>query len=178
LLEAAVEWLRDMIGGDAARFEMTWPLDVPRLRRIGWCNGHTGVAAVLLRAGRALGAPAIEAHAIDLLRRLSKPASSDGTLDAGFCHGVAGMAHVYNAAFQLTGDPQLRTAALAWLDEVLRLGAMTADNAGRRYIRLHEESPRWDDDDATLLSGAVGTALTLIAACEAHEPEWQRLFLV
>jgi hypothetical protein len=176
LLEAAVAWLVDMIGGDASRFEMTWPLDVPRLRRIGWCSGHTGVAAVLLRASRALGQPALEATAVELLRKLAHPTASDGTLDAGFCHGAAGMAHVYNAAFQLTGDRDLHAAAGFWLDEVLRLRT-AGPPPGYRYFHLHEEAPSWRDD-ATLLSGAVGTGLVLLAACEAREPEWQRLFLI
>ena len=176
LLEAATAWLVDMIGGDASRFEMTWPLDIPRLRRSGWCNGHTGVAAVLLRAGRALGASNLESRAIDLLRRLAQPAASDGTIDAGFCHGAAGIAHVYNAAYQLTGDVELRAAAIRWLEELLRLRS-AGGGAGYRYMRLHDEAPSWSED-ATLLSGAVGTALTLAAACEAREPEWQRLFLI
>ncbi|HEY0191352.1 MAG TPA: lanthionine synthetase LanC family protein [Kofleriaceae bacterium] len=177
LLEAATAWLLDMVGGDASRFEMTWPLDIPRLRRSGWCNGHTGVAAVLLRAGRALGASNIENRAIDLLRKLAHPAASDGPLDAGFCHGVAGIAHVYNVAYQLTGDDDLRAAAVRWLEELMRLKSAGGNCAGYRYMRLHDEAPSWADD-ATLLSGAVGTGLTLTAACEAHEPEWQRLFLV
>lgn len=177
LLEAATAWLLDMIGGDASRFEMTWPLDIPRLRRSGWCNGHTGVAAVLLRAGRALGAPNIEARAIELLRKLAQPAASDGTIDAGFCHGAAGIAHVYNAAYQLTGDDELRAAAVRWLGELVRLKSAGGSCAGYRYMRLHDEAPSWGDD-ASLLSGAAGTGLALAAACDAREPEWQRLFLL
>jgi class I lanthipeptide synthase len=177
LLEAAVAWLLDMIGGDATRFEQTWPLDVPRLRRLGWCNGHTGVAAVLLRAARALAAPALEATALDLLHRYAAPSPTDGSIDAGFCHGAAGLAHIYNVAFQLTGDPQLQTTATRWLDEVLRLRAPTAASAGYSYVRIDEDTLRWGDD-ATLLSGAAGTALVLVAAGELREPEWQRLFLV
>lgn len=48
---------------------------------------------------------------------------------------------------------------------------------GYRYFHLHEEAPSWRDD-ATLLSGAAGTGLVLLAACEPREPEWQRLFLI
>jgi lantibiotic modifying enzyme len=177
LLEAAVAWLLDMIGGDATRFELTWPLDVPRLRRQGWCNGHTGVAAVLLRAARALAEPALEATALDLLRRTAARSTTDGSLDAGFCHGAAGLAHIYNVAFQLTGDPQLRATATHWIGEVLRLRTATTTGAGYSYVRIDEDTLRWTDDH-TLLSGVAGTALVLIAAGEDHEPEWQRLFLV
>ncbi|HET9625683.1 MAG TPA: lanthionine synthetase LanC family protein [Kofleriaceae bacterium] len=176
LLEAGVAWLADMIGGDASRFEMTWPLDVPRLRRIGWCSGHTGVAHVLLRASRALGAAPLEATAVELLRKLAHPTASDGTLDAGFCHGAAGMAHVYNAAYQLTGAADLHRAAVFWLDELLRL-RNAAQPPGYRYFGMHAEAPQWSED-VTLLGGAVGTGLVLLAACDQREPEWQRLFLI
>jgi hypothetical protein len=175
LLDAAAAWLLDMVGGDATRFELTWPLDVPRLRRIGWCSGHTGVAAVLLRAGRALGQPALETRACELLRKLARPTASDGPLDAGVCHGAAGMAQLYSLAFQLTGDSELRAAAMHWLAELVQLRTHAAP-PGYRYMCLHDDAPRWGED-GSLLSGAAGSALVLLAACEPREPEWTRLFV-
>lgn len=177
LLASASAWLIDMLHGGSSQFYTTWPLDVPRPKRLGWCNGYSGVAGVLLRAGRALGDAAIETTALGLLRGGASPTAIDGSLDAGFCHGAAGIAQIYRAAHALTGEPSLAEAARRWIDETMRLRVEGAGSAGYRYVRIDEERPRWGDD-ASLLSGVTGTALVLLSACEPREPEWQRLFVV
>jgi hypothetical protein len=112
-----------------------------------------------------------------MLRDLAAPLAARGAPDASFCHGAAGLAHVYNVAFQRTGDGALRRHAERWLGEVLRMRRPGAGIAGYRSLGWGGGAPRWDDD-ATLLSGAVGTALVLLAAIEDREPAWQRLFVL
>ncbi len=115
-------------------------------------------------------------------RRARSPPSPTRRLDravpdASFCHGAAGLAHVHNAAFQLTGDRELRRRAVRWLAALLRMRRPGAGIAGYRALRLERGAPRWAADP-TLLSGAVGVALVLLAAVEDREPAWQRLFLL
>jgi hypothetical protein len=178
LLEAAVAWLLGAVPAGRPRFGTSWPLDngeVPT--RIGWCYGDAGVAGVLLRAGRALDLAEVEATALGMLRDLASLRSHRGAPDASFCHGAAGLAHLYNVAFQLTGDGELRRQAVRWLREILRMRRADTGIAGYRSLSLDGGAPRWTDDP-TLLSGVVGTALVLLAGIEEREPAWQRLFLL
>jgi hypothetical protein len=177
LLADAVAWLLTAVPDGEPRFGTSWPVDRPGPKRIGWCHGDAGVAGVLLRAGRALGSAELEGRAVDLLRRLIGPLARREVPDASFCHGAAGLAHVYNIAFQCTGDLQMRVEAVRWLQEVLRLRTPGAGIAGYTSLKIEGASPR-REDDATLLTGAAGTALVLLAAIEDHEPAWQRLFVL
>jgi hypothetical protein len=49
--------------------------------------------------------------------------------------------------------------------------------AGYAYWKVDDRDPAWKVD-TRLLSGAVGTALVLLAAIEDQEPDWQQLFLL
>jgi class I lanthipeptide synthase len=177
LLVAAVGWLLDAVPMGRPRYGTSWPIDYEATKRIGWCYGDAGVAGVLLRAGRALGVAEVEATAVAMLRDLATPLSRRGVPDASFCHGAAGLSHVYNVAFQLTGDDEMRRHAVRWLHEILRMRSPDTGIGGYRSLKLDGGAIRWEEDP-TLLSGAVGIALVLLAAIEDREPAWQRLFLL
>jgi hypothetical protein len=182
LLEAAVAWLLDTVPLDAPRFGTTWPPGDDNERKpLGWCHGDPGVAGALLHAGRALGSPRVEADALELLHRLPGPLSRRGVDDGGFCHGAAGIAHIYHVAFQRTGSALMRQHAEYWLTRMLRLrrsGIGTGPGtgiAGTASRRLANGIPCWEADP-TLISGATGIALVLLAATEDRAPAWQHLF--
>lgn len=177
LLESTVAWLLESVPRDRPRFGTSWPVLQPELRRIGWCYGDAGVAGVLLRAGRALGAPDVENEALGLLRQLATPPVGPAVADASFCHGAAGLAHIYNVAFQYTRSEQMCIEARRWLAEVLRLRNPRGGIGGYESLKLGDGGPRWEAD-TTLISGATGIALVLLAAVEDREPVWQRLFLL
>jgi len=177
LLRSALGWLLDAVPVGRPRYGTSWPIDHEATKRIGWCYGDAGVAGVLLQAGRALGLAEVEAIALGMLRDLAAPLLRRGVPDASFCHGAAGLSHVYNVAFQRTGDDEMRRHAVRWLLELLHLRSPEAGIAGYRSLGLDRGAARWKEDP-TLLSGAVGTALVLLAAIEDREPAWQRLFLL
>jgi hypothetical protein len=178
LLEAAVAWLLEAVPTGRPRFGASWPGDDREgPKRIGWCYGDAGVAGVLLRAGRALGSAEVEATALGMLRALAAPLARRGAPDASFCHGAAGLAHIYNVAFQRSGDAELRRQAVRWLRQILRTRSPDAGIVGYRSLKIDGGAPRWEEDP-TLLSGAAGIALVLLAAIEEREPAWQRLFLL
>jgi hypothetical protein len=144
---------------------------------MGWCYGDPGVAGVLLGASRALSSPELEQAALALLAQITAPLVTRGVPDACFCHGAAGLAHIYNVAFQRTGSLPMREQAEHWLAEILRLRQPGTGIAGYRFLQAHEDSTRWAAD-LTLLSGAAGVALVLLAAIEDRAPGWQALCLL
>jgi hypothetical protein len=177
LLEAAIAWLLYSVPHDVPRFGASWPASDGGFKRIGWCYGDAGVAGALLHASHALKSSTLEELALELLLQMTIPLQSQGVADASFCHGASGLAHIYNVAFQRTKNLQMRTQAELWLAEVLRLRSPGTGIAGYASLKIDGHAPRWEPD-ATLLSGAVGIALVLLAAVENRKPTWGQLFLL
>jgi hypothetical protein len=177
LLELSLQWLLSYIPSTDWEIRNHRPDVHSNLRRIGWCNGHAGVAGVLLRSGQLLNSAEIEARALDLLRAIARPAAEQGVPDACFCHGTSGLAHVYSVAFRRTGDEQMRAEAERWLTNTLCLRRPGRGIAGYQTLATDGSTTSWKTD-TTLLTGVVGIALVLLAATEDREPAWQRLFLM
>jgi len=97
--------------------------------------------------------------------------------DCCLCHGAAGVAHIFHRMYRLTGDGRLRDAAVEWFRRALDLrdpdhgiaGFPAVDTApgGREYLR-----------DPSLLGGASGVGLALLAAISDLEPAWDRRLLL
>ena len=182
LLRGAVAWLlsRKLPVEESSVFPGAWgPGATPQAARAAWCYGDPGIAAALWITARAAGEPAWEAEALSLARTAARrPPESCKVRDAGLCHGAAGLGHLFNRLYQATGDPELLAAARAWLVRALDLwepgkgvGGFVAwgpDAAGELGWR----------DDPTLLTGAAGVALALLAAVSPIEPAWDRFLLL
>ncbi len=161
-------------------FPSSWgPGVAPRVARTAWCYGDPGIAATLWITARAAGEPAWEAEALSLARTAARrPPEVCGVRDAGLCHGAAGLGHLFNRLYQATGEPELLAAARAWLARALDLwepgkgvGGFVAWGADAA------DEPGWRDDP-TLLTGAAGVALALLAAVSSVEPAWDRFLLL
>ena len=60
-----------------------------------------------------------------------RPRGFSGVVDAGLCHGAAGLGHVFNRLFQATGEQRLALAAREWFSVALD---MPARPAALRYL--------------------------------------------
>jgi hypothetical protein len=183
LLEGAVEWLlaQELPAGSPSRFAYSAAEGVEAApSRAAWCYGDPGIAAALLVAARGAGEEAWEREALRIARSAARrPPEDAGVVDAGICHGAAGLALVYDRVFQATGDEELRDAARAWIDRTLEMRRPGEGVAGfRSWGPPRGGGPSAWLDDAGLLTGAAGVALTLLAAATPVEPEWDRFLLV
>jgi lantibiotic biosynthesis protein len=154
------------LGGDGR------PLD-PACRA-AWCYGDPGIAAALLRGARGCGDGGLEELALEAAGRGAARTRADAdVVDAGLCHGAAGLLHLFNRLYQATGLEELRAAALRWAGEAL---AMRNEGvAGFRAYRPSEASP-WVADPG-FLTGAAGIGLALLAATTDVEPRWDAALL-
>lgn len=161
LLDGAVGWLlaQRLQGPSTSCFPAwAWPAKARTAARSGWCHGDPGVAAALLLAARAVGEPQWEREAVAVARLAAgRPPAQTGVADASFCHGAAGLAHIFNRLYQATGDKELGVAARFWIEQTLAL-PRPAENG--------------------LLRGTAGVVLTLLAAATDMEPAWDRAFLL
>jgi lantibiotic biosynthesis protein len=184
LLEGAVRWL--LAHSMASEAGPTFPLWIapgfqPYQARCAWCYGDPGIAAALLTAARGAGVPDWEKAAVALAYRAAeRPESETGVVNACFCHGAAGLAHLYNRMYQSTGEAKLRRAAVHWLERTLDFYRLARDN-GSTWVqgRWDPAQPmQWTWTGIELVEGAAGVALVLLAAATSVEPLWDRMFLV
>lgn len=156
LLDDAVAWLLGLC------IPSRYPAYVGSVpTRLAWCYGDPGVALSLLSASRATGERAWGDAAIELgLAMTKRPRETTGVIDAGLCHGAAGLGHIFHRLYRATAVDAFADAARGWFADALERGRFFGD-----------------DDDATLLTGAPGIALALIAATTDREPHWDRLLL-
>jgi lantibiotic modifying enzyme len=180
LAEELVRWLLGRkLGRDDSVFPAVWVPDRPAdPTRTAWCYGDPGIAAVLLSAARSFGRADWEAEALDLAR-LSAHRSEQAaqTVDAGLCHGTAGLAHLFNRLYQATGDPELGEAALAWTHRTLDMRRPGEGIAGyQSYLPTEKSDGGWSTQPG-LLIGAAGIGLALLAAVSDVEPAWDRVLL-
>jgi len=180
LAERAVTWLLD------SRLDDTWnfpPMNGPRVRikpaRLAWCYGTPGIAAVLLSAADAFDRDDWREAALQIAAwAASCPMDESGVVDAAFCHGAAGLGHVFNRLWQSTGDERLADAARLWFDRAL---AERSEGEGIGGYRTNETTNEGDalwTPEAGLVYGAAGVAAAFAAACSDVEPDWDAMFLL
>lgn len=180
LAEGTVRWLlrhRLPDGGISVFPAMSIPGRDLEPARTAWCYGDPGVAAVLLSAAQAFGRPDWEEVALDAARLAARRAPEVvRVVDAGLCHGAAGLGHLYNRMYQAAGDPELKEAAVAWFRRALDLRTPGRGVAGYRAWTATRPGERaaWQDDPGFLL-GASGVGLALLAAVSDVDPAWDRV---
>ncbi len=141
--------------------------------RQGWCYGDPGVAIALHRAGRA--SADWRAIALERARHVAALDLAGARLeDASLCHGAAGVALILARLHQETGDPELGAAARAWFVRVVELAREGQGIGGYLFARDDAESVA----DPSILTGAAGVGLALLAAATPIAPDWDRLMLL
>lgn len=154
--------------------------DRPGPARNAWCYGDPGVAAAMYAAATAVGNPAWGSDALAIARRAAaRPPERCGCVDAGLCHGTAGLALIYHRLWNATHEAVFADAARLWYRRTLELRRPGTGIAGFQtyYPGSSGESPHWIDD-ASFLTGTEGIALTLLAGISTVAPAWDRVLLV
>lgn len=178
LLEGTVRWLL------ARQMPQGFPSGISaehggRPARLAWCYGDPGVAAALLWASRCVAEPDWEREALAIARRAAgRPAEQSGVVDAGLCHGAAGLGHLFNRMFQATGETCLAEATRFWFERTLEMQRPGRGVGGYEAWEPDEKEQTTWAADPGLLTGAAGIALALAAAISPIEPAWDRMLLV
>ncbi|HEX4964378.1 MAG TPA: lanthionine synthetase C family protein [Thermoanaerobaculia bacterium] len=182
LLDDAVAWLlaQKLPADEESVFGYSVAAGVEQgSSRVAWCYGDLGIAASLLVAARAIGESDWEREALAITHRAAaRSLESSGVIDAGLCHGAAGVAHLFNRLHQATGDPALGDAARRWIDQTLALRTPGVGIGGyQMWVPDEDRNLGWRDDPG-FLTGSLGVGLALLAAATEVEPEWDRVLQV
>ena len=185
LLEGALAWLLAQAAPEPA--PVAFPYFVtPSFRpsadtRSAWCYGDPGVAAALCAAGHAAQRLDWQRAALEVaLRAARRPMAETGVVDAGLCHGAAGLALTFARLFQTTGDERLRDAGVRWFERTLALRRQGRGIAGFQSWVPGEDGGQGGEwsDDPSFLTGASGIGLALLAAATCVEPAWDSVLLL
>jgi lantibiotic modifying enzyme len=195
LVDRGVEWLLKQRRNDTpAHWFPSWITDDAPPDNGGglhWCYGGLGIGAALATIGQLLQSSHWTEAALEILRSAASVRMMDeaGINDAGLCHGASGCAHIFNRAFQITGEPALAEAARHWFDVVLDLRKPGCGLGGYEVwstpqgTTIDPSSPEgiapidWVTE-ARWLTGASGIGLALLAAVSPLEPHWDRLLAI
>jgi lantibiotic biosynthesis protein len=154
----------------------------PQPARSAWCYGDPGVVLCLRIAARALSDSELERAAMELAREAARrPAEHAGVREAGLCHGAAGLGHLYNRLYQVSREPLFKEVATSWFARTLELRRPGEGVAGYLswlpFSTQEVEEGRGWRADGSLLNGATGIALALLAACQPFPPTWDSLLM-
>jgi len=184
LLNGSVEWLLAQAGEHANGSRFGYSVGETHKAhgsRLAWCYGDLGIAAVLMLTARRAGRADWEAEALKLAQACAaRPLDGAGVMDAGLCHGSIGNAHIFHRLWQATGDPALEKAALDWLRHGLEMRKPGEPFGG--FLAWHAPAPGSRETayvpDPSLLEGAAGIGLALLAFLAPQEPNWDRFLFV
>jgi lantibiotic modifying enzyme len=155
LLEGAVDWLlAQRCPSNAGPAFPAWvvPGGDNRPGPLFWCYGDPGVSSALLSAALGSARDDWVSEAVELaLRVVSRTPILMQTDDAGICHGTAGLAHIFNRFWQVTGEDAFSASAKSLLERTAEL--------------LHNTTSRG------FLEGSAGIGLVLLSAL-GSSPDW------
>lgn len=145
--------------------------------RLAWCYGDLGISIALWHAAQALKREDWEKEAIDTILHASKRRGlfENGVVDAGLCHGTAGIAHIFNRMYGYTGLEELKVASNYWFAETLKMASFEDGLAGFKAWQGIERG--WVNEPG-LLEGIAGIGLALISAVSDIEPAWDECLLL
>ncbi|MDT8392875.1 MAG: lanthionine synthetase C family protein [Bacteroidales bacterium] len=153
-------------------------MDDPGNSRMAWCYGDMGIGFACMRAGKTLKDEEMYGHGEAILRRSGerRDPEENRVLDAGLCHGAAGLALMFNSLFQIKHDDLFGDAAAYWMDVCLNM-AYHSDGIAGYKAWYHPRYGGWVKVPG-LLEGAAGIGLTMMSFVSTREPAWRKALLV
>lgn len=144
--------------------------------RLAWCYGDLGCALALFLYGKEVKNNEIIKFAENVFdSHLSKldPVKYN-VLDADFCHGSVGIAHIYARMYNYTNYERYREYSEYWYKVTLDKANFGDGLAGFK----HYAGDTGYVNNYGLLEGIIGIGLSLISAINKNEPKWDRCLLL
>lgn len=152
----------------------------PYESRLGWCYGDLGIGTTLWQASQDTHNNQWKEEAIRILLHSSKRKNLNlnRVVDACFCHGTSGIAHIFNRMYQNTAINDFKRAAIYWYKKTLEMASHHDGLAGYK-IQFHDKKDNhvWFSE-RNLLKGIAGIGLALMAAVSTIEPQWDTCLML
>jgi len=143
--------------------------------RMAWCYGDLGIGLALWQAGIAIGKRDWKEKGFEIILQSTKRRTFNETIviEAGICHGSAGIAMIYRRMFIETHRNEFEEAFLYWIVQTLNFSRFEDGLVG---YKTHVKGD-WECD-YSLLTGVSGIGLLLLSYLEKDQQEWDELFLL
>lgn len=145
--------------------------------RLAWCYGDLGIGWIFWQAGCLFNNQEWKNEALDIINKsvtridpLENP-----YLDAGICHGTAGIAHFFNRFYEVTNNQDCRARHFFWIRETLSQAKFSDGFAGYKYFNPYIEgkmAPAY-----SFLDGICGTGVVLLDYLK-KDSDWDECFLL
>jgi lantibiotic biosynthesis protein len=159
--------------------------------RLAWCSGDFSVANAYWKAWKATGVKEYEHEALHIMGFCEQlPIHGIGTealtitdyfnttavIDAGLCHGCAGIAQIFRRFYWETGNLAYANASDRWTINTLQLDTYADGYAGYKNYRL----PHHGGPVAVygLLDGITGIGLTLLSSLSGKPADWDSVLQI
>lgn len=160
-------------------YPYTYNLNAPtdENSRLGWCYGDTGIALALLTAAKSLGNENYKERAIQIMEHASmrKSLIENQIVDAGLCHGTAGIAQMFRKFYFETGSIDFLNCSNFWIDKTIELIEPRSN--------LITGMVKWDSklgyvNCYGMLEGLSGVGLALLSAISDVPLFWDEALLI
>lgn len=148
-------------------------------RRLAWCHGDMGITLALQAAATALDRDEWRREVEVLAHEMAtRDVDLTRVVDAGLCHGAAGLGHAFHRLYRASGLRVCREAAREWFARALAMRTPARGFGGYQstVLDLQTNTRIWHDD-VTMLSGSAGIGLALLTAATEQEPWWDGLYM-
>ena len=175
LLDKSIAFLLTQENGSNERTSM-FPtfnkLFHPLSSRLGWCYGDLGIGMAIWHYACRFNDTLMKEKALEILLFSSKRKDlrESFVIDAGICHGSAGIAYIYKKMFINTGQNEFRDTALFWLEQTL---AMSKYEDGIAGYQLKQKGK-----SINLLNGIAGIGLILLSFLTNENTNWDEFLLL
>ena len=143
--------------------------------RLAWCYGDLGIGISLLYAGITTQNREWENKGMYILERSTfrTSLSKNSVIDAGICHGSAGISMIYNRLYINTHKECFHMAYNYWINITLQMSHFQDGLAGYKSFY-----PQGWLQDYSLLTGISGIGLVLLSNLYQDRQEWDELFII
>lgn len=133
-------------------------LKSPETSKLAWCYGDLGVSTSLLyaKSHQKIDTDFLEV-ALNTLKRVNH--ENLASMEIGLCHGVSGLAYMYNKLYHLSHISDFKAAADMCFNVLL-------------------EKRNDDNKDTSLLDGISGVGLSCLSALSHENTSWDKILLL
>ncbi|MCH5305025.1 MAG: lanthionine synthetase C family protein [Rikenella sp.] len=149
----------------------------PITSRLAWCYGDLSALFIIYRHAILTKNTAWQKIFLDKLIATTSRQNLEqvNICDAQFCHGTAGLIHMYNKLFHQTGCVEFRNAAIYWIKVTLQMQTPESDTGYFFRISTENSNPVASD---SLLEGSVGVGLALLSIFDKQNTDWDEAMML
>ena len=159
--------------------------------RLAWCSGDFSIANAFWKGWKATGTEEYKTEALAIMDfcdslaihgigedalNVPDPVNSTAVIDAGLCHGCAGIAQIFRHFYWETGNEVYANSSDKWIANTLQVDSYGDGYAGYKNYRL----PRNGGPIASygLLDGITGIGLALLSSLSDKPSDWDKVLQI